>query len=194
MLKIEYKLTLQDELNGINAEKEYILNLPLLRQQNISIILFLILVVLNLPDIWKCFTSNVPFYVDLESPDTSIVGTLFNLTFSFLIIPEIIVRLPTGEFVQKYKIKRSLKKNPNLVKSRKIILTETNFVFINEKSEKSWLGEKLASFFENDTGFILDFGTHRRFIPKHIFINEEQINEFKAILNNYNKKNKLYNS
>lgn len=110
MLEIEYKLTLQDELNGINAEREYILNLPLLHWQNINMILALIIVVLNLPYIWECFTSNVPFYVDLGSPDTSIIGTLFNLTFSFLIIPEIIIRLPTGKFVQKYKIKRSLKK------------------------------------------------------------------------------------
>lgn len=186
MFEIEYKLTLQDELNGIDADKEYILNLPFLSRQNLqnTNILALVIFILTLPKIYKCFTSNVPFFTDLESLDTSIAGILLNLMFVFLMIPQISVRFPTEKLVQKYNIRRSLKNNPNLVKSRKIIVTETKFVFIREKEEKSWFWEKLTNYFENDTGFIINFGSEidRRFIPKHIFINQEQMNEFKAIL------------
>ncbi|MGL5836596.1 MAG: hypothetical protein ACRC1Z_25700 [Waterburya sp.] len=186
MFEIEYKLTLQDELNAIDADKEYILNLPFLSRRNIqnTNIMALVIFILTLPNIYKCFTSNVPFFTNLESPDTSIVGIILNLLFVFLLIPQISVRLPTEKLVQKYNVRKSLKNNPNLVKPRKIIVTETKFIFIREKEEKSWFWAKLTNYFENDTGFILNFGSEidRRFIPKHIFTHQEQMNEFKAIL------------
>lgn len=190
VLAIEYQLTLEDEINSINLTKKYTANLPLLHWQ-VGYIVPLIILLSNLPSI-------------ANFRETNILGLLLQLVCALLCFPQIQVKIPTHSWLQKYQIKKAWRENHHQVKSRKIIVIETEFIFIKEQQflfisepeQKSWQWQNLKYYLVNETGFILEFfgdlfvpvTDKQRFIPKHAFITEAQIDRFRETLSKHGKQ------
>ena len=80
-------------------------------------------------------------------------------------------------------MKKEWDKKSNLEESRNITITEKEFIFKTENSETAWTLKGIKSFFEGNKGFSVWFyGGQQRYIPKRIFTNLENLNQFKSIL------------
>lgn len=193
MIEIEYNLTLEDEIDNIEVTNEYITQLPLLYWQNDYIVPIMFLFI-NIPYLWQYFTSGIPFYTGFQG--VSVVGMILNFSYAGLSTPQISRRLPIHNWLPKYNIKRSWRQNPNLTKQRKIIITDTEFVFerlenylfLEEIKKTSYLWEELKRYLISDRGLLLEFNRGELyFIPQRIFYDRVQFNEFKELLNQRKK-------
>jgi hypothetical protein len=67
-----------------------------------------------------------------------------------------------------------------------IILTSKEFILKTDDSEKAFTWQVFKSLDEYSTGFIISFfDGYRKFIPKLIFVDEKQINDFKELVKKY---------
>ena len=189
MIEIEYNLTLEDEINNIETTNEYVAKSPLLHWQNDYLVPIMFLG-LNIPYLWQYFTSGIPFYPDFQG--LSVVGIILNFVFAGLSMPQISRKLPINNWLPKYKIERDWRKNPNLNKPRKIIITDKefilekseNYLFLEERKEISYLWEELKRYLISDRGIILEFNRGELyFIPQRIFTSRLQFDEFRELLN-----------
>lgn len=108
--------------------------------------MFFILV--NLPDLGKYLTTEIPLYADRG---VSIFSTGLKLIFTLLCLPQIAVRLPT-KWVEINKVTKSWRDNPNQIKYKKIVITKTInlsylllIAFLKYYSDTYWI--KSYSFF-----------------------------------------------
>ncbi len=70
-----------------------------------------------------------------------------------------------------------------------IILIPEEFILKTKDSEKAYTWKALKSLDEYSTGFIIYFfSEYRKFIPKSVFSNESEINEFKQLVKQYKSK------
>ena len=190
MFEIKYSLTLEDEINCLNAYKEYLIRLPLLTWEY-GYFLPLLLFLMDLPCIYKCLTFDVPFYTGFQ--EISVFQTVLNLIFAVLLMPQIIMRSPSQWWIPKYRIQREWSNDPEQTKPRKIIVDKTalifqktiKYMFLEEERENIYQWESFERYLESDTGFTLKFAKSEPFfIPQRIFP-QDQINEFRGILNKH---------
>lgn len=190
MFEIKYHLTLEDQINSLEATKEYVSQLPILYWQN-GYIIPLTLLFIDIPFIWQCLTNN--FALSINSREVPIMNTVSNLVFAFLTLPQIQARLPIYTWAAKSQIKQSWLQNPEQIQPRKITVTDTefiyikseNYLFLEEDKKISYSWNKLRKYFECDRGFILEFEKQeqRYFIPKRILTDIEKLNKLREILN-----------
>ena len=84
------------------------------------------------------------------------------MAIALLCFPQIQGKIPTYSWLPKYQIKKAWRENRDRVKSRKIIITETEFTFVREREylfisepeQRSWQWQNLKYYLENKTGFI----------------------------------------
>ena len=191
MLKIEYELTLEDEIDRLEVDRDYVAQLPLLYWQN-GYIIPIILLIGNTPYIWTCLTTDVGFYTGFEG--VSVSSTFLNLLLSISLIPQVQAKLSWRNSIAKRRIRKSWRNNPGQIKLRKLIISNTEFTIskiesnpalAKEAETLSYSWDKLRRYFESDRGFNLDFsGGYQFFVPKRIFANQARINEFRELLSN----------
>ena len=69
---------------------------------------------------------------------------------------------------------------------RNIILTAEELIFKTANSETAWSWQALKSYREEEHGFeFYFFSGHKRFVPKRVFADEQQLNDFKHLIDRY---------
>lgn len=72
---------------------------------------------------------------------------------------------------------------------RQIKLTEQEFIFKTPDAEIAWSWQALKSLKEGTKGFRLEFFSgHSRFISKRVFVDQQQIDNFKLLVQQYQSK------
>ena len=180
MINIDYKITFQDDLDANETDLEYKFNLPwfkwgVVRGTSLSLLLLGLYYI-----IWesKEFTSSDANWIIA----TGIFFMTIGIAFPLLMQP----KMTQSSFNRLNMPKRWRKKN-NTEEIRNITLTEREFVFKTEYSESAWTWKGLKQVFEGSKGFqIWFYSGQKKYVPKRIFENNEEVERFKSILNKNN--------
>ena len=176
IIDIDYKLTIQDDLDNIETNQEYSFNRPWIKYTFFrGVPAFLVLLGLF------CVIDG---FIERDDPNTIlaiiigvvliIVGLIFPLCFN----PKLAQSKLSRRNLQKEWDKKQTEEE-----YRHLIITETEFIFKTEFSELAWTWQAFEKYFEGNKGFIFwFFSGDSLYIPKRIFLNKEQIDHFKLIL------------
>ncbi len=177
MINIDYKLTLQDELDSRETNMEYGLSNPwikwLLVRGLIGLFIFLglfatidgILHNSNKYANWNILTGIILI----------ILAGIFRLIFS--------PKLAQSKLVRS-NLEKTWNKKSRQEEFRNITVTETELIFKTEFTESAWKLTALKKYFEGSKGFdIYFFSEDVIYIPKRIFKNEETLDDFRKKLN-----------
>lgn len=183
-MNIKYEITLQDDLDAKQTYNEWNFNRPWLKW----------IAIRGFP-IFLCLSSL--FYILLGIYNSNDPYSTLSIVIGifFLIIGIIFPLFMKPEIAQSNLNRRSLQKKWNQYYSQKnkrnIVLTETEFIFKTSHSEMAWSWQVLKSFYEGTRGFKFDFFSgHTRYIPKRVFANQVQIENFKQLVQQYKDKSK----
>ncbi|MEM9507978.1 MAG: hypothetical protein AAGA16_09860 [Cyanobacteria bacterium P01_E01_bin.35] len=185
-MNLDYEVTLQDDLDAMQTYQEWSLNQPGVKLIFHGGILFILLFGSGLL-LW-----GVTNRIDPDAIVLIVSGSLCLASGIFLLLirqPQIV------QLLNRWTNQRQWRKYYAQGDRRQIRLTETEFMFNTSDSELAWSWQTLKFCHEGSQGFMLAFFSgHNRYISKRVFSDRSEIEQFKNLVQEYQKQTKINDS
>ena len=177
-MKIEYEITVQDDLDAEQTYREWKFSQALSKWIFRGFVAYMCIVSFYvIQTIITNFSEPESVYIFWLGLFNLVVGILCLYVINPKFIQSQWNKQATAKGYEEYYLQRN---------TRSIIITEQEFIFTTQNSEEAWKWQALNYLYEGTNGFMLSFFSGQNiFVSKRGFTERSQIAEFKSLIELY---------
>lgn len=120
---------------------------------------------------------------DLSEPVAMVTIILGGILFLIGIVFPNVMNPKSITRINQKRIEGSWQQKSTGAEIRSFTVTKSGLALKGEFFDTNWTWQSCTRFFENEHGFLIKFFTgESRFIPKRVFKNQEQVDEFRVLI------------